>query len=348
LGLGLALKLAKEGNLVKFITKTGFIGSGYKQIKAYKSSETEEMASDIYIFTSPTPGNFWERAKRMGRVVVGDNKLLRNLLDHEFVKKASELLDIPFEPVGDGNPIFEVWRWFDGKDFYGPISTVIPYLRFMEGDKGVVTRGVGFVTKFIDDLTNTCMSNNFLGLLRKLEFFGYFGLRYSITEDKIVFKGFKREFPLGQLYTEYESMKFSLAEFLIGMSIGKPCDSKYMSGYNLGVQVSSPPYPYKVEGLSIPFYMLDIPHFYKEDFQSTPEGEIFRGENGVVGWSTAWGQKVREAQRRVYKSIDKVGFDPEIQYRRDIGEHSEDVFKQLGFEINTEQEAVYAFNERKV
>jgi hypothetical protein len=88
LGLGLALKMAKEGHLVKFVTEGGVVGRGYKNPKAYSSSQTLEEASDLFIFTSPIGSGLADRLRRLGRVVVGENKLLMNLQDPEFVNKA--------------------------------------------------------------------------------------------------------------------------------------------------------------------------------------------------------------------------------------------------------------------
>jgi len=86
--------------------------------------------------------------------------------------------------------------------------------------------------------------------------------------------------------------------------------------------ISIPPYPYyeiPVRKISIPNLIPEaMKHFWPIDIMQQDDCVHCGGVSGVLGYVTAWGNSIAEAQRRILRTIKRLSI-PELQYKKDVG-----------------------------
>ena len=316
-GYGLATRLAKEKNFVKFYT-SGYTGTGFKLPKKVDSVNQEDE-EDLILCLQNTPGiqTGVEGMASMGRVVMGSGGVLTKLVDPEFQERFVSLIKALPE---DGEDEVEVYRFF-GSNGYLPFYILNkPSRRICEGEKGAFCQSTGNVVRVEDEFKHAQAFEDIEGLLKKVGFVGLVGLEFRGSQVQ----SFIPSLNLGMLHAFLELCYFSLTELLMSLLYDLPFTGKFRSGIGLSVMVSMPPFPFECFSL-IPLEDVVVEkeeymkHFFLDDVVKTPEG-LFTGSHGLVGWSTAYGVNLREAKRRAYRTIKNVVKSSGLQYRKDIGE----------------------------
>jgi len=316
-GYGLATRLAKEKNFVKFYT-SGYTGTGFKLPKKVDSVNQEDE-EDLVLCLQNTPSiqTGVEGMAGLARVVMGSGGVLTKLVDPEFQEKFISLV----KPLPEGGEEkIEVYRFF-GLNGYLPFYILNkPSKRICEGEKGAFCQSTGNVVRVEDEFKHAQAFEDIEGLLKKVGFVGLVGLEFKGSKVG----RFIPELNLGMLHAFLELCYFSFTELFMSLLYELPFTGKFRAGVGLSVMVSLPPYPYACYNL-IPLENIVVEkeeymkHFFLDDVVKTPEG-LLTGSHGLVGWSTAYGVNLREAKRRVYRTIKNVVKSPALQYRKDIGE----------------------------
>lgn len=203
----------------------------------------------------------------------------------------------------------------------------IEYKRLMEGDKGPNTGCMGNVvwTTNGDKLTDLILKP-LTPLLERAGYVGPLDVNCIIDKDDAWFLELTARFGYDAIQALSELIKGSLFDFLYYNAAKVGRAPSYHDGYGIGVRLSVNPYPSKEgAGKWANIQMIHIPnearrHVMLSDVKLVDGVEMLSGVDGVIGCVTARGQTVREAQRRVYRTIDNVCISEDVQYRKDIGQ----------------------------
>jgi hypothetical protein len=342
-GCSLALRLAQEGHIVKYwISEEESRGplQGYKNPSSIKDPKVMLEQYDLILGDVTGLGALLDTFKDKGKYVLGGGSFNDKLeLDQEYsIKVASSLLglSIPDGPV-DGIEV-EAGGWFNGEDFLSMYNHTFKKRRFMEGDKGYKTTCMGnvvFLTE-MDKLTQVAIEP-LKPLLRKVNYIGPISTNCIISSEGAYFLNFIAGFSYNTLEALLELVKGSTFDFLYRVASASKIPVNWrMQEVAIAVRLSLPPWPYKnteeansLRGVKV----LDIPesaqhHIWLSDvmLQGVP---VMAGVSGLIGCATAYGASLREAKRRVYRTVDNVVIHRDIQYRRDIGEDIERQVKLL-------------------
>lgn len=316
-GYGIAERLSSERNIVKFWTE---------EVKNCKSkSSTVQIinnwgphleAADLVILTSSELGGIlYQLAK--GRRVFGCG-MVGNVLesDPSFKVRVMKLLKVD-EHIKEGVNV-TIGGWFNGTRF------ILPYIafhieRFMEGERGKIVEGMGCVSKFLECSLGKRILNPLEELLKSLSFYGALEVDCIMNENSVNIKNITTKFRNGCFQSLLEGVKEPLGELLVTLPT-KDRSPEVGSDWNISVGLSIPPWPFSTNGNFS--FTLEVPiparrHVWIENV------------NGFLSYVTARGQDIREARRRVYRTVDNLITSKDIQYRRDVGFDVEEKFKSL-------------------
>jgi len=229
--------------------------------------------------------------------------------------------------------------WFDGEKFVLPINHTFEEKKFMEGDKGGNTGCMGSVVWVCDrDKLFESTLGKLEPFLRRVGYVGPLDIN-CIVADK----------PYGLEFTArfgYNAIQVLLEGFLPGEDLGyvlwrfatRNLDTLPIgSDWLVAVRLSIPPWPWVDEPRILKELCYGVPVLYPED--ASPHiwwDDVFRegrsvkcaGGDGVICSVSARGRSLREALRRVYRTIGNIRV-PNLQYRSDIGKRVPEDFDTL-------------------
>lgn len=222
--------------------------------------------------------------------------------------------------------------WFNGERFILPFNHTFERKRFMEGDKGPQTGCMGNVVFLSngDRLTDILLTP-LEPLLKKVKYCGPLDINCIISNKEVYFLEFTARFGYDALQAFAELLKISLYDFFYKIATKEEdlIESRdFVNQPAIAVRLSVPPYPAK-EGLEkwkgVRVLKIDegaSKHIWLSDVAKEEGIEVLSGADGVIGCVTARGLTVRECQRRVYRTIQNVVVNSDVQYREDIGDQA--------------------------
>lgn len=312
-GYGLAQLLSKERNFVKFYCATE-TGRGIKLPKKVDRIEETEEDSDITICCQNTK-NISAGAGRLaslGKFVIGSAGLYSNFLNSSFLKGFYSLISeqlFPFEDMYN----YEVWAMFNGTSWL-PFFIINGTTLRINGNRGarcvstsncVIVSDTFRFRKVFDDIT---------GFLNKQGFVGFIGMKFVNNS----FAGVCTTLNLGMFYALHELMLSPMSELFLAFISGEMYKPRLRKGFGISILLSSPPYPFFSQNVVELDQMLhlatdSLKHFVIEDIV-LDRGKNFTGTFGGLGWATAFGSSVREARRRVLRTVSNIVVQSSIQY----------------------------------
>jgi hypothetical protein len=123
------------------------------------------------------------------------------------------------------------------------------------------------------------------------------------------------------IYALLENTDLSLADFLYNMSIEPEMKIKFKSLWSVQINCGVPPFPYKMLKQG-PTEILGI------DSNNSKHLWILNLDSGELLCATGRGKYVREAKRRVYRTLSNIS-SHEMMYRTDIGANTVDLCRKL-------------------
>ncbi len=318
-GVPIALRLAQqEGHIVKLYS-------------------SEEHGSCLQGYRNPA---FIANPKRMAEqydlVLKTSDFGLRLQEDKEYYQKVVELLlshILPFDEQECKEGIEATLEgWFTGEHWSNLFSLTLSTLRLMDDNRGVVTPGMGSVQLTLKEgkLTTSLLSP-FTELLQKVSYIGPISLKAVLKEDTIYLKEVHPTYNYDNLPLTCELLKEPLFTFLYQLSNDQTHTAPlWESTYSLSVRLSLSPWPLSgdystlksLEVLSTPKEAKS--HVWLRDVFKEDEVEKVAGVDGTLAFVTARGSSIREAQRRVYRTVSNIVLSKDVQYRSDIGEDFEE------------------------
>lgn len=228
-----------------------------------------------------------------------------------------------------------VGRYFNGKDWVGPIEFNIEHKRFLSGDIGPMTSEMGTIAWYSDNEKNKLYKKILEPLksyLQKIDYRGDFEVNCIVNKDNI--------FPLEAtprlgtpiIHLHSELHKSPWGEFLISIANGEKYDLKWKKGVGVVVLLAVPPFPHLLNdkdnqfcGLNIFFdniSSLEASHLHFEEVSKdieNPNRYYISDNSGYIMYVTSVEKNVEIARKNVYSIIKKI-IIPKIMYRNDIGE----------------------------
>ncbi|MEX2496344.1 MAG: phosphoribosylglycinamide synthetase C domain-containing protein [Woeseia sp.] len=221
-----------------------------------------------------------------------------------------------------------VGAFFNGKEFMQPINVNFEHKLLFPGDIGPSTGEMG-----------TCMywsgpNRIFKATLAKLEsrlaeegYVGYIDVNCIVNGQGIYPLEFTARFGYPTISIQADSLSMPVADFIAGMADGSLRTFKFKRGFQIGVRVVVPPFPYSdpktFEANSkdrvVIFRRPNYEGIHIEDVKLVNGEWLITGNTGVVLIVTGQGISVKQAQAQAYQRVNNI-LIPNMYYRKDIGD----------------------------
>jgi phosphoribosylamine--glycine ligase len=218
--------------------------------------------------------------------------------------------------------------FFNGKEFLNPISVNFEHKKLFPGDIGPSTGEMG-TSHFWSEPNKV-----FNATLKKMEsrlaaesYVGYIDVNCIVNSNGIYPLEFTARFGYPTISIQQEGMTTPIGELLYKMAEGSITRFKGRSGFQVGVRVVVPPFPFRdpetFESNSrdavIIFKRPNREGVHIEDVKNVNNEWVVTGSSGVVLIVVGMGPTMKQAQRQTYSRIDNVMI-PNMYYRVDIGD----------------------------
>jgi phosphoribosylamine--glycine ligase len=221
-----------------------------------------------------------------------------------------------------------VGAFFNGKEFVLPINVNFEHKKLFPGDIGPPTGEMG--TSMFWSEPNKI----FNATLKKMEpklaeerYAGYIDINCIVNNNGIYPLEFTARFGYPCISIQQEGLLTSMGDLLRGMADGSLARVRAKSGFQLGVRIVVPPFPYRdmetLESTSkdavILFKTASREGYHIEDVRTLDGEWLVTGTSGVVLIVCGTGPTMKQAQRMAYNRVKNVMI-PHMYYREDIGD----------------------------
>lgn len=308
--LPIANKLKSEGHIVKVWIKNGN-GEILKDSRNPSRIQNPTRLMEQYdlILASGRVPEQAQLAWDAGKMVLGCNSVMGKLMtDIGYQQKVLDFI-LGKQELIEGIEI-RLTGWVSESGFTPLFLLSLPSLYFMEGDKGVKTGGMGsLVVTLPQDSNLTKLLLPFGEYLQKARYLGPFTASFKIKNTLWNILEVTSCFIPEDIIAMAEILKCSLFEFLFGLLEGRKGEA--WESFGLSVNLTAPPWPYMGPPIKVGY--IEVPEPAKNHFSPA---DLWLG---VLGVASARGWDVREARRRVYRTVSNSVVDRTCQYREDIG-----------------------------
>ncbi|MBI4019054.1 MAG: phosphoribosylamine--glycine ligase [Candidatus Aenigmarchaeota archaeon] len=221
-----------------------------------------------------------------------------------------------------------VGAFFNGYEFMQPINVNFEHKKLFPGNIGPSTGEMG--TSCFWSEPNRIFSatlKKMEPLLRREKYVGYIDINCIVNNNGIYPLEFTSRFGYPTISIQQEGMLTPMGEFLHGMAEGTLSKFKTRSGFQVGVRIVVPPYPYKDKRLFetyskdavIMFKKPDFAGIHIEDIRKLNDEWLVTSIKGVALIVVGLGQTMKQAQAQAYNRIENIMI-PNMYYRKDIGD----------------------------
>ncbi len=220
-----------------------------------------------------------------------------------------------------------VCGFFNGKKFIEPVNLNFEHKKLFDGNIGPSTGEMGTSMFW-------CARNRlFEQTLGKLEAWlaeaGYVGsmdLNCIVNGNGIYPLEFTPRFGYPTIMLQAESMTTPVGEFLHALANGQDPKLKVHRGYQVGVRICVPPFPFRDEATfdensrnaAIVFRDGKTEGVHIQDTKRVDGQWRVAGDHGVVLFATGKGLTMEEARKQAYRRVENI-IIPNMYYRSDIG-----------------------------
>jgi phosphoribosylamine---glycine ligase len=221
-----------------------------------------------------------------------------------------------------------VGAFFNGKQFMTPININFEHKKLFPGNIGPSTGEMG--TSMFWSQPNKL----FNATLQKMEdtfakegYVGYMDLNCIVNNNGIYPLEFTARFGYPTIFIQQEGIVTPMGDLFHGMATGTMKEFKTKKGFQVGVRIVVPPFPFgdketfesHSKGSTIVFKKNGKDGVHIEDVKIVNGEWVVAGESGVILTVVGTGQTMKEAKNQVYKRIHTI-LIPHMYYRRDIGD----------------------------
>jgi len=255
-----------------------------------------------------------EDGKDIVEVLEHNKKFWGRRIKHFQLQKAAEGVEIA------------VGAFFNGNDFLYPINVNFEHKKLFPGDIGPYTGEMG--TLMFWSASNNIFRVTLEKMRDKLKesgYCGYIDINCIANARGIYPLEFTCRFGYPTISIQTEGITSSLSELLYMMAKGEPYDFKTKRGFQIGVIVAVPPFPYDDECEAAIYKDISI-LFKKPNFEGIHLGDVklmegdwrLAGDSGYAIVVTGSGSTVEESRVHAYRRIKNVMLQ-NMFYRTDIG-----------------------------
>jgi len=310
-------------------------------IKIDGSFETESLNADSAIAFIRERGGSWvlkiddhnEALTYIGSKEDGSDVicLLENYKSH-----FDDLFSISLQKRVFGVEI-AIGRFFNGKDWVGPLVFNIEHKHFCNDDIGPLGGETGTLMWYEKNENKKLFQETLAKLkphLQRSNYKGYIDINCIVTGKGTVYPlEITSRFGSATNEMQSEIQKSPWNEFLFAIAKGENYNLKYKKGYGINVALTVSPFPYKTsdkslsqKGVGIFFEndltQEDLSHVHFEEVSAEKkngkDSYYIAGNTGYVLYITRCAGTVNKARKQAYDIISKI-IIPKVFYRTDIG-----------------------------
>ena len=221
-----------------------------------------------------------------------------------------------------------VGAFFNGKRFITPININFEHKKLFPGEVGPPTGEMG--TAMFWSEPNAIFYRTLLKMEPKLALEGYVGyidLNCIVNNNGIYPLEFTSRFGYPTIFIQQEGMLTPISDFFWELATGAEPKWRTRSGFQIGVRIVVPPFPFDDEPTfesfskdnAIVFKRGTPEQVHIEDVKQVNGQWLIAGTSGVVLAVVGTGQTMKQAQAQVYTRIKNI-LIPNMYYRTDIGD----------------------------
>ncbi|TFG35638.1 MAG: phosphoribosylamine--glycine ligase, partial [Parcubacteria group bacterium] len=219
-----------------------------------------------------------------------------------------------------------VGAFFNGEDFVYPVNINFEHKKLFPGDIGPYTGEMG--TLMFWSPSNEIFRSTLLKIkseLAKSGYVGYVDINCIANAKGIYPLEFTSRFGYPTISIQMEGITIPWGEFLYKLAKKEPIDLKIKKGFQMGVVVAVPPFPFDdkkevfiYKDLSILFKKNNHDGIHLGDVKKINETWSVAGESGYVLVVTGSGLTVDDTRKQVYSRLNNIVLQ-NMFYRTDIG-----------------------------
>ena len=221
-----------------------------------------------------------------------------------------------------------VGAFFNGQEFVYPVNINFEHKKLFSGNIGPSTGEMG--TTMYWSGPNQIFNETLKKIEPKLSaegYVGYIDINCIVNANGIYPLEFTARFGYPTISIQQEGILMPIGEFLYGLADGSLKEFKAKKGFQIGVRLLVPPYPFD-DPKTFESYSKDaVVLFKKKNLEGIHIGDIKQindewlvaGNSGIVLVVVGTGQTMKQAQAQVYNRISNIMI-PNMYYRNDIGD----------------------------
>jgi phosphoribosylamine---glycine ligase len=279
-----------------------------------------------------------------GRYVIKPSGEAQNMKGLLFVGEEDDGKDV-IQVLGDYNkawsnkiPSFQLQKrvvgvevavgaFFNGNEFVYPINVNFEHKKLFPGNLGPSTGEMG--TAMFWSRPNKIFNSTLKKMENKLSeenYVGYIDLNCIVNGNGIYPLEFTARFGYPTIFIQHEGMNIEMGKFLYLLAKGELREFKTKTGFQIGVRIVVPPFPFTDPETFEVKSKDSVIHFKKptegihiEDVKLVNGEWVITGNSGVVLVVCGTGVSMKQAQQQVYSRIKNIMI-PNMYYRKDIGD----------------------------
>lgn len=220
-----------------------------------------------------------------------------------------------------------IGAFFNGKDFVFPININFEHKKLFPGDIGPSTGEMG--TSMFWTQWNKLFESTLLKMKSRIAKSGYVGYIdiNCIANGKAIYPlEFTSRFGIPTIQIQAEGVTSPWGQFLHDIASGKEVDLKVKKGFQVGVVIATPPFPFDdtvtfrkhSEGATVLFKKPNLDGVHIGEVKLVDGSWLVAGSSGYVVIVTGSGSTMEDAIRQAYSRVENV-MVPNMYYRTDIG-----------------------------
>ena len=221
-----------------------------------------------------------------------------------------------------------VGAFFNGSRFVYPININFEHKKLFPGQIGPSTGEMGTAMYWSGS------NKIFNATLKKIEaklasekYTGYIDINCIVNANGIYPLEFTARFGYPTIFIQQEGINMPMGEFLYGLASGSMTEFKARKGFQIGVRIVVPPYPFDDQdtferysnNAAILFKKPAYDGIHIEDVKRIDDQWLVAGTSGVVMLVAGTGTTMKQAQAQAYNRVKNI-LIPNMYYRTDIGD----------------------------
>jgi phosphoribosylamine---glycine ligase len=256
-----------------------------------------------------------------------DGKDVEQVLEHYKLKWSNKIKFFQIQKFESGVEV-GIGAFFNGKDFVYPININFEHKRLFPNNIGPSTGEMGtsmYWTKGCPMFESTLLKAK--EKLAESKYVGYIDLNCIANSKGIFPLEWTARFGYPTISIQMEGVTSEWGAFLADIAQGKDAQLKTKKGYQVGVVVAIPPFPFE-DDKAFRKYSEDATILFKKpNLNGVHVGEVklvdgdwhVAGKSGYALVITGSGQSMQDAINSAYQAVKNVMI-PNMFYRDDIGQ----------------------------